>query len=170
MNKLLKNLDNQTVFSKILPFFRCTMCGECCKQSPELDNLTLDEVKITGIKNKELGSPCRLLLSDKKCLIHDNKPRICKIEPFSVHVFVIGNKKKVVPFVHSKTAHCMLGERIWESYIEFANMAGKKIDSNLAKYMPNKPATWELTHELNMRTLQEFAVWLNNERGKSDND
>jgi Fe-S-cluster containining protein len=78
--------------------FKCTNCGSCCRiQPPEVDlneqkrieskgqhNFLSapDEAGLRWIKRKKDGS-C-FFLEDNKCKIYEDRPAICRLEPFTI--------------------------------------------------------------------------------------
>ncbi len=79
--------------------FRCKSCGDCCRiQPPDVDAAEQKEIAAKGFKSfwdcsdktevkwirrKEDGS-CLFLNEENKCSVHDVRPAVCRLEPFTV--------------------------------------------------------------------------------------
>jgi len=78
--------------------FRCGKCGVCCRmQPPDIDNAEQRKIEARGFKNfferpnntgiawirRKKDDSCFFLLN-KKCVIYDVRPAICRLEPFTI--------------------------------------------------------------------------------------
>jgi len=79
--------------------FQCRSCGACCRlQPPDVNNAEqkqieakgfsdfLDRADKTGIRwiRRQKDGSCFFLAKNNKCAIHDVRPAVCRLEPFTI--------------------------------------------------------------------------------------
>jgi Fe-S-cluster containining protein len=109
-----KTDEIEPMIEKCLSFYNCKKCGECCHKYPvslEDDELLVllkkygnrvFELLDEGVLNNVLKPPCGYF-KNKECSIHEIKPNVCKLYPFS-----LSRGNIIVLFF------CPLGEEIYE--------------------------------------------------------
>ncbi len=130
------------VYIKIVSFFECSKCGECCHMnSPRLYS---DEYQYFGrdlsiwIDDNlaSLKKPCPFF-ANNSCKTQDYKPRLCRFAPF---VFILHLPDKPIA-----VSECDLGKKIVYKFIEFIC----ETDRDLEQYPFD-----------NFRNMKAFLKWL----------